>query len=51
MSEEYLEEEIEAEDTLSESQARNLVKWCIKHGHTKEEAYECLAYVLNACVD
>ena len=36
------------EDMISEKQASRLVAWCKAHGHTEDEAYECLAYVMNA---
>lgn len=42
------EEDEAFEDTITEEQAARLVKWVMDHGHTKEEAHEALAYVMNA---
>ena len=36
------------EDMITEKQAKRLVEWAEAHGHTTEEAYEALAYVMNA---
>ncbi len=42
-------EEIEA--SISEIEAQRLVKWLVDHGSSKEEAYEALAYTMNATVE
>ena len=31
--------------------AQRLVEWVIDHGHTKEEAYEALAFTVGAAVE
>ena len=38
-------------DAMSEDIAQRIVKWALNHGHSKEEAYEALAYSLNATVE
>ena len=43
--------EEEFELTLTEEEPQRLTKWVIDHVHTKEEAYEALAYVMGATVD
>ncbi len=45
------EEDEEIEQTLTEEQAKRLIQWVVKHGHSKEDAYEALAYVMNATVE
>ena len=45
------EEDEEIEETLTEAQAKRLTEWVVNNGHTKEDAYEALAYVMNATVD
>ena len=35
------------ENTMTEAQAQRIVEWVKSHGHTKEEAYECLAFVIS----
>lgn len=47
----YDEDEEEIEVGLTEEQAQRLVEWVINHGHTKEKAYEALAYVMGATVE
>lgn len=36
------------DDMITEAQAARLVEWLIGHGHTEEEAYKALAFVMNA---
>ena len=38
----------EENEAFTEAEAKRLVKWVTDHGHSKEEAYEALAYVMNA---
>ena len=38
----------EEETNLTEEEAQRLVEWIIDHGHTEAEAYEALAYVMDA---
>jgi hypothetical protein len=45
------DDEEEFELTLTEEESQRLTKWVIDHGHTKEEAYEALAYVMGATAD
>ena len=42
--------EEEYEPTLSEEEAKRLTRWVVEHGHTKEEAYEALAYIMGASI-
>jgi hypothetical protein len=39
------------EEMITEKQAQRLVEWAVSHGHTTEEAYEALAFVMNAEAD
>ena len=36
------------DDMITEKQAARLVEWITGHGHSLEEAYEALAFVMNA---
>ena len=36
--------------SITEEQARRLIKWAIENGHTEEQAYEAVITVLNAKV-
>ena len=47
----YDEDEEEFEAGLTENQAQRIVEWVTDHGHTKEEAYEALAYVMGVNID
>ncbi len=42
------EDEDDGTEGLTEEQARRLVKKVIELGHSEAEAYEALAYVMNA---
>ena len=44
-------EEDEENEHLTEEQAKRLTQWVVNHGHSKEDAYEALAYVMSATVD
>lgn len=44
-------DEDEEEGVMSEEAAQRLVEWVIDHGHTKEEAYEALAFTMGAAVE
>ncbi len=45
------EEDEEYEQTMTEEQAHRLTQWIVDHGHSKEDAYEALAYVMGAIVE
>ena len=47
----YDDDEEEIEESLTDEQAKRLTEWVFKNGHTKEEAYEALAYVMSATVN
>lgn len=36
------------EEMITEKQAKRLVEWVKTHGHSEEEAYEALAFVMDA---
>ena len=36
------------DEMITEKQAKRLVQWIESHGHTTDEAYEALAFVMNA---
>ncbi len=47
----YDEDDEEVEQTMTEEQAKRLTQWVVDHGHSKEDAYEALAYVMGATVE
>lgn len=36
------------ENMITEKQAARLVEWVQAHGHSQDEAYQALAFVMNA---
>lgn len=44
-------EEEGIEESLTDKQAKRLTECVVKNEHSKEKAYEALAYVLGATVD
>ena len=45
------DDEEEYEESLTEEQAQRFVEWVMEHGHSKEDAYEGLAYIMGATVE
>ena len=35
----------EREDEMSTVETERLIRWLIEHGHSYEEAYECIAFM------
>ena len=44
-------DEEEFETSMSEVEARRLVKYLVDHGMSKEEAYETLVYTMGATLE
>lgn len=35
----------EREDEMTTVETERLIRWLVQHGHTYEEAYECIAFM------
>lgn len=38
-------EQMEGENGMTTAETERLIRWLVQHGHTYEEAYQCIAFM------